>query len=84
MSAGSASVRASRRSSVFLRGRRSTTNYLTRDSFVAKYPFVDYQFEMFTQVMRGLSDNDLFTGRSLMVVRVRCWVCQQIAAGADG
>ena len=47
----------------FPEGTKKYDNYLTRDSFVAKYPFVDYQFEMFTQVMRGLSDNDLFTGR---------------------
>ena len=55
-------------------------NYLTRDSFVAKYPFVDYQFEMFTQAMRGLSDNDLFTGRHSSVgARSLLGVCQQIA-----
>ena len=55
-------------------------NYLTRDSFVAKYPFVDYQFEMFTQAMRGLSDNDLFTGsHSSVGARSLLGVCQQIA-----
>ena len=55
-------------------------NFLTRDSFVAKYPFVDYQFEMFTQAMRGLSDNDLFTGRHSSVgARSLLGVCQQIA-----
>lgn len=55
-------------------------NYLTRDSFVAKYPFVDYQFEMFTQAMRDLSDNDLFTGRHSSVgARSLLGVCQQIA-----
>lgn len=60
-------------------------NYLTRDSFVAKYPFVDYQFEMFTQAMRGLSDNDLFTGRHSSVgARSLLGVCQQIAQELTG
>ena len=61
-------------------GTKKYDNYLTRDSFVAKYPFVDYQFEMFTQAMRGLSDNDLFTGRHSSVgARSLLGVCQQIA-----
>lgn len=55
-------------------------NYLTRDSFVAKYPFVDYQFEMFTQAMKGLSNSDLFTGRHPSTgARSLLGVCQQIA-----
>lgn len=61
-------------------GTKKYDNYLTRDSFVAEYPFVDYQFEMFTQAMRGLSDNDLFTGRHSSVgARSLLGVCQQIA-----
>lgn len=61
-------------------GTKKYDNYLTRDSFIAKYPFVDYQFEMFTQAMRGLSDNDLFTGRHSSVgARSLLGVCQQIA-----
>ena len=64
----------------FPEGTKKYDNYLTRDSFVAKYPFVDYQFEMFTQAMRGLSDNDLFTGRHASVgARSLLGVCQQIA-----
>lgn len=64
----------------FPEGSKKYDNYLTRDSFVAKYPFVDYQFEMFTQAMRGLSDNDLFTGRHSSVgARSLLGVCQQIA-----
>lgn len=64
----------------FPEGTKKYDNYLTRDSFVAKYPFVDYQFEMFTQAMRGLSDNDLFTGRHSSVgARSLLGVCQQIA-----
>ena len=55
-------------------------NYLTRDSFIAKYPFVDYQFEMFTQAMKGLSNSDLFTGRHPSTgARSLLGVCQQIA-----
>ena len=66
----------------FPEGTKKYDNYLTRDSFVAKYPFVDYQFEMFTQAMRGLSDNDLFTGRHSSVgARSLLGVCQQIAQG---
>ena len=64
----------------FPEGTKKYDNYLTRDSFVAKYPFVDNQFEMFTQAMRGLSDNDLFTGRHSSVgARSLLGVCQQIA-----
>lgn len=64
----------------FPEGTKKYDNYLTRDSFVAKYPFVDYQFEIFTQAMRGLSDNDLFTGRHSSVgARSLLGVCQQIA-----
>lgn len=64
----------------FPEGTKKYDNYRTRDSFVAKYPFVDYQFEMFTQAMRGLSDNDLFTGRHSSVgARSLLGVCQQIA-----
>lgn len=64
----------------FPEGTKKYDNYLTRDSFIAKYPFVDYQFEMFTQAMRGLSDNDLFTGRHSSVgARSLLGVCQQIA-----
>ena len=64
----------------FPEGTKKYDNYLTRDSFVAKYPFVDYQFEMFTQAMRGLSDNDLFPGRHSSVgARSLLGVCQQIA-----
>lgn len=64
----------------FPEGTKKYDNYLTRDSFLAKYPFVDYQFEMFTQAMRGLSDNDLFTGRHSSVgARSLLGVCQQIA-----
>lgn len=64
----------------FPEGTKKYDNYLTRGSFVAKYPFVDYQFEMFTQAMRGLSDNDLFTGRHSSVgARSLLGVCQQIA-----
>lgn len=64
----------------FPEGTKKYDNYLTRNSFVAKYPFVDYQFEMFTQAMRGLSDNDLFTGRHSSVgARSLLGVCQQIA-----
>lgn len=69
----------------FPEGTKKYDNYLTRDSFVAKYPFVDYQFEMFTQAMRGLSDNDLFTGRHSSVgARSLLGVCQQIAQELTG
>ena len=64
----------------FPEGTKKYDNYLTRDSFVAKYPFVDYQFEMFTQAMRGLSNSDLFTGRHPSTgARSLLGVCQQIA-----
>lgn len=64
----------------FPEGTKKYDNYLTRDSFVAKYPFVDYQFEMFTQAMKGLSNSDLFTGRHPSTgARSLLGVCQEIA-----
>ncbi len=35
----------------FSEGTKGVRHHLDEDSFVAKYPFVDYQFEMFTQAM---------------------------------
>lgn len=69
----------------FPEGTKKYDNYLTRDSFVAKYPFVDYQFEMFTQAMKGLSNSDLFTGRHPSTgARSLLGVCQQIAQELTG
>ncbi len=75
-----ASARASRRSSVFPEGTKEHDNYLTRDSFVAKYRLWDYQLEMFTQAMRGLSGITT-SSRAVTVGGARSLpgVCQQIA-----
>ncbi|MBY6414300.1 BREX system P-loop protein BrxC [Rhodococcus sp. BP-252] len=47
--------------------QRTYKNYSTVEDFVATYPFVDYQFELFHDAMRGLSDFNAFTGRHASV-----------------
>ncbi|MBM4589636.1 BREX system P-loop protein BrxC [Rhodococcus hoagii] len=47
--------------------QRTYKNYATVDDFVGTYPFVDYQFELFHDAMRGLSDFNAFTGRHASV-----------------
>lgn len=55
-------------------------NYPTAASFVDTYPFVNYQFDMFTQTMIGLSSAGAFTGRHSSVgARSLLGVAQQIA-----
>lgn len=44
-------------------GQRTYRNYTSAADFVDTYPFVDYQFELFHDAMRGLSDFNAFTGR---------------------
>ena len=47
--------------------QRTYRNYATGEEFVDTYPFVDYQFELFHDAMRGLSDFNAFTGRHASV-----------------
>ena len=47
--------------------QRTYRNYTTVEDFVGTYPFVDYQFELFHDAMRGLSDFNAFTGRHASV-----------------
>ncbi|WP_433523887.1 BREX system P-loop protein BrxC [Nocardia pseudovaccinii] len=47
--------------------QRTYRNYSTVEDFVGIYPFVDYQFELFHDAMRGLSDFNAFTGRHASV-----------------
>ena len=54
--------------------QRTYRNYTTADDFVDTYPFVDYQFELFHDAMRGLSDFNAFTGRHSSVGNGRCSV----------
>lgn len=49
--------------SLFALPDRSRQNYATEDDFVGTYPLVDYQFELFHDALRGLSDYNAFTGR---------------------
>ncbi|WP_433660729.1 BREX system P-loop protein BrxC [Nocardia sp. CA-128927] len=55
------------RSLFAFQGQRTYTNYASAADFIDIYPFVDYQFELFHAAMRGLSDNDGFTGKHASV-----------------
>ncbi|MGW5750587.1 BREX system P-loop protein BrxC [Nocardia rhamnosiphila] len=55
------------RSLFAFQGQRTYTNYASADDFIGTYPFVDYQFELFHAAMRGLSENNAFTGRHASV-----------------
>lgn len=60
--------------------QKAYSNYADEEAFIAKYPFVDYQFDMFSQTMIGMSESGLFTGRHSSVgARSLLGVCQQIA-----
>lgn len=41
----------------------SRTNRYTEADFIANYPFVDYQFLLFQNALRALSDYNMFTGK---------------------
>lgn len=47
----------------FADGSKRYKNYEDEQDFVDTYPFVPYQFDLFTTAMRGLSDFNAFTGR---------------------
>lgn len=51
------------RSLFALQSQRPLSSYANETDFVGTYPFVDYQFELFHDAMRGLSDFNAFTGR---------------------
>ncbi|WP_158636061.1 BREX system P-loop protein BrxC [Tsukamurella sputi] len=51
------------RSLFALQNQRPLSSYANETDFVSTYPFVDYQFELFHDAMRGLSDFNAFTGR---------------------
>lgn len=51
------------RSLFALQNQRPLSSYASESDFVATYPFVDYQFELFHDAMRGLSDFNAFTGK---------------------
>lgn len=47
----------------FADGSKRYNTYADEEDFVATYPFVPYQFDLFITAMRGLSDYNAFTGR---------------------
>ncbi|KXP14868.1 BREX system P-loop protein BrxC [Tsukamurella pseudospumae] len=51
------------RSLFALQSQRPLSSYANESDFVNTYPFVDYQFELFHDAMRGLSDFNAFTGK---------------------
>jgi hypothetical protein len=55
------------RSLFAFQNQRTYENYTDLDDFVGIYPFVDYQFELFHDAMRGLSDFNAFTGKHASV-----------------
>jgi hypothetical protein len=66
-------------------GGRTYPNYPDEARFVSTYPFVDYQFSLFSDALVGLSDHNAFTGRHASVgERSMLGVVQQVATELDG
>lgn len=64
----------------FADGMRKYEGYQGEDDFVAAYPFVPYQFELFINAMRELSKHNAFQGRHSSVgARSMLSVFQQVA-----
>lgn len=64
------------------RGGRNYGSYEDEDDFVDTYPFVRYQFSLFIQVMRTLSDHDAMQGRyEATGARSMLGVFQDVAIG---
>lgn len=66
-------------------GGRTYQNYADEDRFVSTYPFVNYQFPLFSAALVGLSEHNAFTGRHASVgERSMLGVVQQVAKDLDG
>ena len=61
-------------------GGRTYPNYTDEARFVSTYPFVNYQFPLFSAALVGLSEHNAFTGRHASVgERSMLGVVQQVA-----
>lgn len=66
-------------------GGRTYPNYPDEARFVSTYPFVNYQFPLFSAALVGLSEHNAFTGRHASVgERSMLGVVQQVAKELDG
>lgn len=66
-------------------GGRTYQNYTDEARFTATYPFVNYQFPLFSAALVGLSEHNAFTGRHASVgERSMLGVVQQVAKELDG
>ena len=64
----------------FSAGGRSYRNYRHEQHFIDIYPFVPYQFELFQQAIKNLSDHNAFEGRHTSVgARSMLGVFQEVA-----
>jgi hypothetical protein len=66
-------------------GGRTYPNYVDEARFISTYPFVNYQFPLFSAALVGLSEHNAFTGRHASVgERSMLGVVQQVAKELDG
>lgn len=66
-------------------GGRTYPNYPDEARFISTYPFVNYQFPLFSAALVGLSEHNAFTGRHASVgERSMLGVVQQVAKDLDG
>ncbi|MBX3194872.1 MAG: BREX system P-loop protein BrxC [Microbacteriaceae bacterium] len=66
-------------------GGRTYPNYPDEARFISTYPFVNYQFPLFSAALVGLSEHNAFTGRHASVgERSMLGVVQQVAKELDG
>lgn len=64
----------------FADGGKAYRNYLDNSHFINTYPFVPYQFPLFQDALRGLSDHNAFEGRHSSVgERSMLGVVQEVA-----
>lgn len=58
--------------------------YRDEQEFINKYPFIPYQFDLFQQCMRGLSEHNAFKGKHQSVgERSMLGVFQEVLKAAD-
>jgi energy-coupling factor transporter ATP-binding protein EcfA2 len=66
-------------------GGRTYPNYTDETRFVSTYPFVNYQFPLFSEALVGLSEHNAFIGRHASVgERSMLGVVQQVAKDLEG
>ena len=66
----------------FSDGSVTLKNFRDKDNFIASYPFVPYQYELFRQCIKGLSEHNVFEGRHSSVgERSMLGVFREVAIG---